>query len=156
MTIDNHGVYAFIMSTCIFCKILKNELPASFVYRNEAVSAFLDIHPINPGHVLIVPNSHCERFTGIDEKTVGDMFVAAQIILKAIQQRSLHCEGANIFLSDGVVAGQDVFHSHLHVAPRFSGDGQHVGFNHGDPDSNPRLELDRIAKEISLKVLSVT
>jgi histidine triad (HIT) family protein len=143
------------MSNCVFCKILKNEVIASFLFRNATVSAFLDVHPINPGHVLIVPNAHYERFADIEKKTVGEMFEVAQSILKAIQQSSLRCEGANLFLSDGAVAGQEVFHSHLHVAPRFSGDGQHVGFNHGDSDSSPRSELDRIAKEISLKLYSV-
>lgn len=143
------------MSNCVFCKILKNEIPASFVYRNATVSAFLDIHPINPGHVLVVPNNHCKRFADVEPSTAGEMFKAAQHILKAIQKSSLPCEGANLFLSDGEVAGQEVGHSHLHIAPRFSGDGQHVGFNHGDPDSNPRSELDRIAKEISRQLTSL-
>lgn len=61
----------------------------------------------------------------------------------------------NLFLSDGEVAGQEVGHSHLQIAPRFSGDGQHVGFNHGDPDANPRSELDRVAKEISKLLTSL-
>ncbi len=152
MTSRQLFVYSHYMKTCIFCKILKGDLPASFVYRSELVSAFLDIHPINPGHVLIVPNQHYERFCDINKATVGALFEIAQLILSAIQASSVQCEGANIFLSDGAVAGQEVGHSHLHIAPRFKGDGQHVGFNHGDPQANPRSDFDRIAKVISAQL----
>lgn len=143
------------MNSCVFCKILKGEIPASFVYRGKQVSAFLDIHPINPGHVLIIPNQHFERFGSIDKAIVGKMFETAQAVLNAIDASLVRCEGANLFLSDGAVAGQEVGHSHLHIAPRFEGDGQHVGFKHGDPESNPRPTLDRIASDISARLASL-
>jgi histidine triad (HIT) family protein len=137
------------MSSCVFCKILNDELEASFVYRGESVTAFMDLGAINPGHVLIVPNKHSERFVDIDSKVTGDMFKEAQIILKAIQKSDIACEGANIFLSDGEVAGQEVPHSHLHIAPRFKGDAHRMGFSHFDGSLSDRKNLDEAAKEIS-------
>ena len=69
--------------------------------------------------------------------------------MKAIEQSEVRSEGANLFLSDGTVAGQEVMHSHLHIAPRFKGDGQRVGFSHSDPEQFPRKRLDEIANQIS-------
>jgi len=137
------------MNSCIFCKILNDEIEASFVYRGMIVSAFMDLGAINPGHVLIVPNDHSERFVGIDAEVTGEMFKVAQKILKAIQKSDIACEGANIFLSDGEVAGQEVLHSHLHIAPRFKGDAHRMGFSHFDGSLSERKKLDEAAKEIS-------
>ena len=133
---------------CVFCKIIKRELPASIVYEDETCLGFLDIHPISEGHVLIIPKEHKERFTQLDSKVAGHLFQVGQIILAAIEKSEVRIEGANLFLSDGVVAGQEVMHSHLHIAPRFEGDGQRVGFNHSDPGEFPRERLDRIATKI--------
>ena len=80
---------------------------------------------------------------------VAEMFKLAQASLIAIKKTTILCDGANIFLSDGAVAGQEVLHSHLHVAPRFKGDGQKVGFMNDDPDQENRFELDEFAKQIS-------
>lgn len=140
------------MDGCVFCKILDRQLPGSFVFQSELVSAFLDIHPMNPGHVLIVPNKHFSRFGEIDKEIAGKMFEVAQVILKAIQASSVRCEGANIFLSDGEVAGQEVGHSHLHVVPRFKGDGQRPGFAHGKSHDLSREDLDQLALSISAQI----
>ena len=99
----------------------------------------MDIHPINEGHLLVVPNRHVERFTELTEDEAGDLFSTGQKILKALQKSDVRCEGANLFLSDGSVAGQEVDHSHLHVVPRFIGDGQRIGFKHASNVSKERL-----------------
>ena len=132
----------------MFCRILAGELDGSFIYRGKNCSAFLDIHPITPGHVLIVPNNHFERFIDIEPFAAREMMETAQKVLKAIGKTNLKCEGANIFLSDGEVAGQEVPHSHLHIAPRFQGDKQRMGFSHADPDEVDRAELNEIAAKI--------
>ena len=137
---------------CIFCKILKNELEASFVYKGKIVSAFLDINPVNEGHVLVVPNIHCERFTGLPLDTVREMFFISQKILKAIEESKIASEGANLFLSDGTVAGQEVPHSHLHIAPRFYGDKHKMGFSHTTISQINRKALSKTATEISDKL----
>jgi len=137
------------MATCVFCRILSGELESSFAYRGSKASAFLDIHPITPGHVLIVPHSHVERFAAIEPSTTAEMIEIAQKILREIQRTDLKCEGTNIFLSDGAVAGQDVPHSHLHIVPRFYGDGHKMGFSHTDPEQINRATLNVIAGKIS-------
>lgn len=133
------------MEGCIFCKIIKGDADASFVYKSEQVTAFMDLNPINKGHVLVVPNNHHKRFTSVEESLVGEMFKVAQKILKAIESSEIKCEGTNLFLSDGEVAGQEVMHSHLHIAPRFKGDGHRVGFSGCDPDESTRDKLDTTA-----------
>ncbi|ATH07410.1 HIT family protein [Halobacteriovorax marinus] len=136
------------MDDCIFCKILKGESPASFVYRNDKVSAFMDLNPINKGHVLVIPNEHHKRFAGVDNDTVGEMFKVAQKILKSIESSSIACEGANLFVSDGEVAGQEPPHTHLHITPRFKGDGYRMGFSGTDADESSREKLDETAEII--------
>lgn len=138
------------MDDCIFCKILENKLPSSIVFRDEFVTSFMDLNPVNKGHVLIVPNIHAERFTDIRADLVPKMFECAQKILRAIEKSEIDCSGgANIFLSDGEVAGQEVPHSHLHIAPRFSGDGHRMGFS-GNPEIPCEREvLNGVAESIS-------
>lgn len=132
--------------TCVFCKIIKRELPASIVYEDDLCIGFLDIHPINDGHVLVVPKEHQARLAQVDEKAAGHMLSVGQRVLKALEQSDVRCEGANLFLSDGVVAGQEVMHSHLHIVPRYRGDGQRTGFTHSE--EVPRKRLDEIAGKI--------
>ncbi len=139
--------------SCVFCKIINRELPASIVYEDETCLGFLDIHPITEGHVLVIPKDHKERFTQLDSKVAGHLFQVGQKILKALEQSEVRSEGANLFLSDGAVAGQEVMHSHLHIAPRFKGDGQRVGFSHSDPELFPRNRLDEIASKIKKQII---
>lgn len=134
---------------CIFCRIIKRELPASFIYEDDKAAAFLDIHPINEGHVLIVLKRHETQFGNLTEDEAAYLFKIGRRVLKAIQESGIKCEGANIFLSDGPVAGQEVMHSHLHIAPRYKGDGQRVGFSHSDPEEYSRARLDQIALKIA-------
>jgi len=134
--------------TCIFCQIIKREQPASFIYEDDLVVAFLDVYPINEGHVLITTKRHEEKFCNLTENEVSHLFKVGQKILKAIHVSDIKCEGANLFLSDGPIAGQEVMHSHLHIAPRFEGDGHEVGFSHSDPELYPRNHLDTIANKI--------
>ncbi|WP_412462871.1 HIT family protein [Halobacteriovorax sp. RT-2-6] len=140
------------MDNCIFCKILKGEADASFVYKSDKVTAFMDLNPINKGHVLVIPNEHHERFSYVNSDMVGEMFKVAQNILKAIEKSGIPCEGANLFLSDGEIAGQEVPHSHLHIAPRFTGDGHRMGFSSTDPDESSRDKLNESAKLIADKL----
>lgn len=134
---------------CVFCQIISRRLPASFIYEDDKVAAFLDIHPINQGHVLVVPKRHESRFGHLTEDEAAYLFRIGRKVLRAIQKSEIKCEGTNLFLSDGPVAGQEVMHSHLHIVPRFKGDGQRVGFNHSDPEQYPRTRLDEIAIKIA-------
>jgi histidine triad (HIT) family protein len=111
------------MSECIFCRILAGQAPASFVHQDELCSAFMDIQPVNPGHILVIPNAHAPYLADLDGATAAHMMRIAHRLAAALRSSGLRCEGVNLFLADGEAAMQDVFHAHLHVFPRFGGDG---------------------------------
>jgi histidine triad (HIT) family protein len=117
---------------CVFCKIIKKELPCHLVYEDEHTIAFLDISPINEGHTLVIPKRHEEDFSKLSDTEAGKLFAVARRITLALKtaanSKELKCEGVNLFMSNGAVAGQEVMHSHLHITPRFEGDGQKLGF----------------------------
>lgn len=115
--------------TCIFCDILAGRAPVSWVYQDEQVAAFMDIQPVNAGHVLVIPRQHAAALAGLDEDSGAQMFRVGQRVAQALRQSGLPCEGVNFFLADGEAAGQEVFHVHLHVFPRYTGDG--FGFKFG-------------------------
>ena len=117
------------MSVCIFCDILAGHAPANFVYRDNLCAAFMDIHPVNPGHVLVVPLAHAAQLSELDRESIGSILVVAQRVDIALRSSVIKCEGVNLFLADGRAAGQDVMHVHLHVIPRYPGDGHHLRFS---------------------------
>ena len=134
--------------TTIFSKILKGEVPASFVYQDEKVSAFMDVQPINPGHVIVIPNQEVAFLTELDEETGTHLFRIGHRIAKALRASGLKCEGVNMFLADGEAAKQDVFHVHLHIFPRFKGDGFAWQFRQDYYNLPERSELERSAEAI--------
>ena len=138
------------MNSCIFCDILSNKLPSSQVYQDEKCTAFMDIQPVNPGHVLIVPNNHASFLAELDEDTGTQMFRTAQRIARALRQSGMKCEGVNFFLADGEAAMQEVFHVHLHVFPRYSGDGFGLKFGPAYGNKPSRQALDEIAQKIRI------
>ena len=138
------------MGDCIFCRIVQGEAPASIVYTGEVVTAFMDIQPVNPGHVLVVPNSHASSLSELVEHTGARLFVVAQRVAAALRQSGLRCEGVNLFLADGEAAFQDVFHVHLHVVPRYIGDGFGMRFGPRYGQRPGRAELDHAAQRIRM------
>ena len=136
------------MQETIFSRIISGELEGSFVYRDEMVSAFLDLHPINPGHTLVVPNKPVPSLTDLDDETAAHIFNVGRKVAQAIRESDLKCEGINLLLSDGEVAGQEVFHVHLHVVPRTTDDG--FGFKYQAPsfEGAERQQLNKVAEQI--------
>lgn len=110
------------MSDCIFCKIINKELPADFVYENDRIVAFLDIHPNNPGHTLVVPKEHHEDLLETPDETLAEILAKTKIIASAIMN-AVNAEGFNSIFNTKPAAGQVIFHTHLHIIPRFSDDG---------------------------------
>jgi histidine triad (HIT) family protein len=110
------------MAECIFCKIIKSEIPSAKVYEDELVYAFLDISPINHGHVLVIPKEHHESSATIPEAVAGRMFRVASRVGVALK-RKFDWDAFNLHLADGTAAGQVVNHAHLHVVPRGVEDG---------------------------------
>jgi histidine triad (HIT) family protein len=133
------------MSPCVFCNIVADKVPASVVFEDEACLAFIDIQPVNAGHVLVIPKEHVPYLADLDPEVGGRMFKVAQRLAQALRGSSLRCEGVNLFLADGEAAGQDVFHVHLHVFPRYKGDGFGLRFGPSYGTRPSRMELDRIA-----------
>lgn len=133
---------------CIFCKILDGALEASVVYRDERCTAFLDIQPVNPGHLLIVPNVHASYLADLDPDDGAQMFRVAQKLGAALRRSGVRCEGVNLFLADGEAAMQEVFHVHLHVFPRYDGDGFGLRLGPNYINLPPRSELHMVAEAV--------
>jgi histidine triad (HIT) family protein len=136
------------MNPCVFCEIAAGRAPASVVHRDEGVLAFLDISPVNPGHVLVIPVAHATYLADLDPAVAGSMFQLAQRLAAALRRSGLKSDGVNMYLADGAAGGQEVFHVHLHVFPRFVEDG--FGLKLGPLYGNKpeRSELDRLAESI--------
>jgi len=133
------------MDSCVFCRILAGELPSSPVLDSDLVVAFLDIHPWNPGHTLVLPRRHVESFTALSPMEVEQLALCGQRIATALKEGLDGCEAVTLSLADGAAAGQDVPHTHLHVVPRRTGDG--LGWRAAGQRQD-REALDVIASQI--------
>ncbi len=110
------------MKDCIFCKIVKKEIPSHIVYENDDVMAFLDANPTNPGHTLVVPKKHFPSLLETDDDAVKELFAAVKKVANAVKE-AVGAQGINISVNNDKAAGQIIFHTHVHVIPRFTGDG---------------------------------
>ncbi len=133
---------------CIFCRIATGELPASVVYEDEYAMAFLDIQPINPGHVLVIPKKHADSMADLSEEDAGHMMLVGQIMDRALRHSELRCDGVNMFIADGRAAGQDVNHIHLHVFPRFTEDGFEIRINPSAKKPPGKEQLNETAEKL--------
>jgi len=136
------------MSDCIFCRILAGDVPGTFLYRDDLCAAFMDIQPVNPGHLLVIPTCHAAYLADLDAPTAGRMMQLAVRLTGALRASGLRCEGVNFFLADGEAAMQEVFHVHLHVFPRFVGDGFGLRFGPHYKELPPRAALEDAAERI--------
>jgi histidine triad (HIT) family protein len=127
---------------------MSGELEVSMVYQDDCCSAFLDHQPVNSGHTLVVPNRHASNLAELDGEVGAQLFRVAQRIAAALRDSGVKCEGVNISLADGEAAGQEVFHVHLHVFPRYAGDGFSVRFGPHYRNKPKRQELNEIAGKI--------
>jgi histidine triad (HIT) family protein len=130
---------------CVFCGIIAGQLPASGVYEDEQVVAFMDVRPLTLGHLLVVPRVHAASLEDLHEDLGRGVFAVAHQLARALRNSAVPCEGVNFFLADGVAAGQDVFHVHLHVIPRTPGDGFRLKAR---PRTPGRDELDATAERV--------
>lgn len=138
------------ISDCSFCRILAGEIPASFVYRDDRCAAFMDTQPVNPGHLLVIPVNHASYLADIDGSTAAELMRVAHASAAALRASGVRCEGVNFFLADGKAAMQEIFHVHLHVFPRFRGDGFGLKFSPNYyTGRSDRSELDMIAERLS-------
>lgn len=144
--------YLVAMSTdCVFCEIVAGRAEASLVYADDLVIAFMDIAPVNPGHVLVIPRHHSVGLADLDEERGAQMWRIGQRVANAVRHSGLRAEGVNFFLADGKVAFQEVFHVHLHVLPRYADDEFRV---EAPTVRSERAELDDNAAKIGRALTS--
>ncbi len=136
------------MKNCIFCDIVTGKLDATYVYQNDTIAVFMDIQPVNAGHMLIIPKAHASFLADLDPETGAEMFRVARKMAAALRRSELKCEGVNLFLADGEAAMQEVFHVHLHVFPRFKGDGFGLKFADSYLTKPHRQDLEYAAEKI--------
>ena len=136
---------------CIFCKIIKGDIPSAKVYENDDVLAFLDISQVTKGHTLIIPKKHEENLYELSDHTVQTLFAAVPKVAKALKAE-FSPVGLNLLNNNGEEAGQSVFHYHLHLLPRYGkGDGfGAVWHDHSSKYTNE--ELQKMAIDISQKL----
>ena len=136
------------LEACVLCELVARKRPISVIGETEDVLAFMDIQPVNPGHALVIPKRHAAYLADLDPTLAGHMVALGMRVAAALRTCGVHCEGVNLFLADGEAAGQEVFHAHLHVFPRFIGDGFGLKFNPNYFVLPSRAALDDIATDI--------
>ncbi len=135
-------------NACIFCRLIAGELPVSIVEERDDVLAVMDIQPVNPGHVLVFSKVHAPYLADIPPHLAARMFSLGMQVAAALRTSDIQCEGVNFFLADGEAAGQEIFHAHLHVFPRFKGDGFGLQFSPRYFVLPSRSELDEVAERL--------
>ena len=130
---------------CIFCKIIEDEIPSHKVYEDESVVAFLDVNPVSKGHTLVLPKKHVETIH--DAEGMEYMWDAIVKVANAIKA-AFGAEGVNIDQNNGEIAGQEVFHLHFHVTPRYTGDEIEVEYKRSELEGGEEI-ADAIASEMT-------
>ncbi len=135
------------MAECIFCSIIDGSAPAAIVYEDDRVVAFLDLFPVHAGHTLVVPRQHVEDLVASTSAVAGHLMQVAKRLAPRIV-RAVGAAGFNVWTANGKVAGQGVFHCHLHILPRFEDDSFGLRFPKSYPQEAERGELDRLGDRI--------
>ncbi len=130
---------------CIFCKIAAGEIPSKTLYEDEKFRVILDLGPATKGHSLILPKDHAANLYELQEETAADAMKLAKKMALLIREK-LHCDGLNLIQNNGETAGQTVQHFHLHLIPRYKGDGQRINWVPSEPTQE---ELEAVRKEIA-------
>ena len=137
---------------CVFCAIVAGQLEASIVHEDDIAVVFMDLNPVTPGHLLVVPRTHAVGLEDLDEATGAHVWTLGHRMARALRRSGLRCEGINVFLADGEAAFQEVFHLHLHVFPRYAGDGFTID---ADWQERERALLDAEAAAVSAGLAAV-
>ncbi|HTY39806.1 MAG TPA: HIT family protein [Candidatus Paceibacterota bacterium] len=133
---------------CLFCKIIRKELPANVIYEDPKTMAFLDVMPRAKGHTVIISKTHSETLDGLPEGEVAPLFETLRRVSSHLAE-VLRADGLTIGINQGIVSGQTIPHLHIHVMPRFSGDGG--GSIHSVVNHPPKESLAEIAERIAIK-----
>ena len=129
---------------CIFCKIANGEIPSKTLYEDDKFRVILDLGPATKGHALILPKDHYKNLYELPEDYAADAIKLAKKMMTQMTKK-LGCEGFNLVQNNGELAGQTVFHFHMHMIPRYQNDGQTIGWKPGEATQE---ELEEIRKQI--------
>ncbi len=118
---------------CIFCKLANGDIPTNVIYEDDMFTVILDASPATRGHALILPKNHAANIYELPDETASKVFVLAKKLATHMTE-VLGCDGFNVVQNNGEVAGQTVFHFHMHLIPRYTGDGneEKLSWNHMD------------------------
>ena len=130
---------------CIFCKIAAGEVPSATLYEDEQFRVILDLGQATKGHALILPREHAANLYELPDETAAEAMKLAKKMALLLKGK-LQCDGLNLVQNNGEVAGQTVSHFHLHLIPRYKGDGQKINWVPSEPS---REELEAVRKEIT-------
>jgi len=136
------------MNNCVFCRIMAKEIPATVVHEDEHTLAFMDIGQVNPGHVLVAVKKHAENIFALNEAQAAAVFCSAAKVARAIRT-AFEPQGLSVYQANGAVAGQTVLHLHIHLVPRYEGDGMALTWPVNNP---PREKLAEYAQKIRAKL----
>lgn len=129
------------MDDCVFCSIVRGEIPATKVFEDDMTLAFMDIGSVNPGHMLVAAKAHIENLYGADDALAGALLRTTTRVARAARH-ALQPQGLSLFQANEKAGGQTVFHLHIHVLPRWENDGMDLVWPVKNP---PRGELERVA-----------
>jgi histidine triad (HIT) family protein len=132
------------MADCVFCKIMAKQIPASIVHEDEHTLAFMDLGQVNPGHVLVALKAHAENVYALDDAQAGAVFRSVARVSRAIRA-AFAPQGLSVYQANGKAAGQTVFHLHVHLVPRYDGDGMDLTWPVKNP---PRDKLEEYAAKL--------
>jgi histidine triad (HIT) family protein len=136
------------MDSCVFCRIVAKQIPATVVHEDEHTLAFMDIGQVNPGHVLVAVKQHAENIFALDDAQAAAVFRSAARLARAIRA-AFQPQGLSVYQANGKAAGQTVFHLHIHLVPRHEGDGMELTWPVKNP---PREKLGEYAERIRARL----
>ncbi len=136
-----------IIANCIFCKIIRNEIPSVKLYEDDETLAFLDIQPNTRGHALVIPKSHHENIYVLPLETTARLAMSVQKIAVALKN-ALELDGLNIVMNNESAAGQIIWHAHMHIIPRMNEDAGYLGQKY----TYVAGEMEEIAEKIKLEL----
>ena len=131
---------------CIFCKLANKDIPTNIIYEDDRFTVILDASPATKGHALILPKNHAANIYELPDEDASAVFVLAKKLATKMTE-ILHCDGFNIVQNDGEVAGQTVFHFHMHLIPRYLNDGNQDKLTWNHAEFTPE-EIAEIAAEL--------
>lgn len=125
---------------CIFCRLANGDIPVDAIYEDDLVKVIFDAGPASEGHVLIIPKSHADGIYDLTDEQAERIFAVAVKVSNALK-KAFEPDGLNVVQNNGEIAGQTVFHFHMHLIPRYKGDGVNVGWNPKKLTDDARQEM---------------